>query len=130
MPDLEFFEIRKVDGNPRLFFCADEPHTNEDAHDISIEKWRTVLSHLREGILLRVDDGDEQGCGYCHMYLTREDYCEQCPIYQETGYSLCYETPYRDFVECRYDLNFPGMIDAAEREIDFLDQIRKTFQGE
>lgn len=72
------------------------------------------------GLKLSVED-----CPLCRLYF--EDDCRGCPVFEDTGTSACYGTPYEQVTSAVRDYKLQGdnihadkVIIAVKAEVDYL----------
>jgi hypothetical protein len=110
--------------NGWLFYKGEKPKTVAEAKAISVEKWEIVQEMAEGGRLIA--DGAYDTCGFCMMFwgdLLLHNHCEGCPIYIETGYRGCHNTPYdRYFQAWRLDMVTEAKL-AIKAEIEFLEAL-------
>jgi len=99
------FEINE----DRLFFIGEYPRTLEEAWDITIKKWETVIENPG------VDDSGAMACGLCMLFFDND--CIGCPI-NKSGYRYCIGTPYTDYAVDGGDTKY------AKAELEFLKKLR------
>jgi len=96
--------------------------TVDQALDLSIEKWETIVKHIEEhGIT--VECGGRHTCALCGMFWL--PMCEGCPIHAETGQHGCVSTPYDDYDSwCGSDSD--ENLEHAKAELKFLKGLREA----
>lgn len=111
--------------NNLVEFVGDEPTTNAQAKDISIESWKLKLNHLEQGHILFPFSTHGSVCGYCILYFAANDSCEGCPVLNETGLSGCGGTPCEGYLDEIYhgQSDIPTLIRYAQAEIEFLEAL-------
>ena len=105
---------------------VDRIKNGEDALELSIEKWKDIVNHLKSikyesDYDYALEDGD-QNCALCFLY--RKDGCAKCPVYKFTGYQECNATPYVEFSDCEYEDFFFSKLSIAKEELEFLKSLR------
>lgn len=122
----KLFNIIETPDEPipqALEYLGDTPETVEEAFDLSITKWETLVEITAGGRLIL--DGGTQTCGLCMLSSERDsDLCYNCPIAKWTGYDVCHGTPYWD-----YAISFDPMEanQAARRMVEFLTELRPHY---
>jgi len=102
----------------------------EDPLDLSIEKWKDIVNHLKS--IHRASDFDDnleaQGdnCALCEVH----EGCQSCPVYERTGRGDCGGTPYWEFNVAWRRCDLKAMWTAAERELKFLISLKKELNRE
>lgn len=97
------------------------------AHQYSIAKWWVIRDALAGGKLITYD-GSVDTCALCRV--TKMLCLKECPIGMHMRKNGCNDTPYDDF-ETGYPL--PGIdeqLDAARREVEFLQGLYEEEYGE
>lgn len=84
--------------------------TVEEAMELSIKKWATIVEKLKEGYEIR--SFGAYSCGLCQKFMG----CDECPIYKKTGKTSCFGTPY-------YDFRANQSVKNAEAELVFLQKL-------
>ena len=88
-------------------FCP----TEENALDLSIQKWEFILNYLEtEGVIIR--NGDSFTCALCMMASN----CVECPV-KDASYYGCEGTPWEFYIRA-CDIEEAKVY--AQQEIDFL----------
>lgn len=119
-----------IDSDGDLVYKGDAPTTTSQAMDISIAKWKTIISHLQS----MIDSGEPYSyfgcgsthtCGLCMMFFNRpgKEYCEGCPIFEKTGIAGCDGTPYEEWAN-EESTSFKDDLIVAKRELEFLQQLK------
>lgn len=117
---LSFFKMNYDEMVERL-------DAGEDPLEVSILKWKDIV----EG---KGTNEYDDNCALCHVYLTSDMDCGDCPILVRTGKN-CSQLSYMDFVNhvdtcpiCTPERYCPVAINLAEGELRFLESLRKPKQ--
>jgi hypothetical protein len=108
-----------------LFYDGDVPENPEEAWEITIAKWQSIVTLLRAGRPC-YNSGGCDTCGLCMYYGARVDWkmdCEQCPL-SIAGYDRCDRTPYQSFVYATLKDDWLGALQHAIDEIELLKAVR------
>lgn len=109
-------------------------------NDVPLEKLKTDLIALAKSVAhwnaikAEIEFPDCNSCPLCNLYFKNS--CLNCPIEQETGASLCENTPYRDAADAFYGENEYESVDASivayaiDKEIKFLSDLCDKYETE
>lgn len=115
------WDIEYYAGHSRLVYYGDKPGDIYEAFDISFEKWELLRDLAVIGCLF-IGDGGPYTCGLCMMFFYNDDYaCKGCPI-DDITHDGCTGTPYSEWHN-----NYLCNLDAAERELEFLREVKKGY---
>jgi len=116
----ELFDVITVLREPLLRLNNIEINSQRHAIDLSIAKWRLLLSFVEDGVL--IDNGDSGSCGLCRF---NDTVCEDCPIFKfDNRYDGCENTPYNSYEEAYDKKDFYAMYKACRQEIAFLKEVK------
>lgn len=97
----------------------------------SIEHWE----RLANGKFADNETPTADHCALCKLFFENreeEDRCKGCPVYNRTGFTSCFETPYGDAYNAfdDYGLDSESFKDAAHKELAFLKTLLPKDQQE
>lgn len=100
---------------------------------MTIEKLQKDIKLVQECIMhwdrviQGVDRPNVQSCSLCREYLLNAgmDSCKKCPIYEETGQTVCSGTPYQEALAEYYN---SSSVSERTRMRDFLRELESTLQ--
>jgi hypothetical protein len=102
------------------------PASQEEALEMSIAKWETIVDHIElTGELIY--DGEADTCALCEMYYEHVKWpvcCEGCPVAEHTGYSHCRKTPFSAYQRALEKDDVEAGLEAARKELEFLKSLR------
>jgi len=91
-----------------------------DLIQLSVQKWERV----RELVLAHpeITKGTQLGlgstsCSLCMAHYFGANQCEECPVYQASGYKVCYDTPYTKAINAE---DRDTLLMGIGEEIEFL----------
>ena len=117
--ELPNFIIEKgeVDTN----FELDGSENDKELLELSIEKWQTIVDHIKShiGKSRMVKDGGKWTCTCCLRYF--ENHCYACPIYEYKSRTHCEETPYALYQDK------PNLTNA-KKEVAFLKKVLESLE--
>ena len=119
------FTYNKIHNRLELAFELPEDMTLSEALEASIGKWKAIIYIMEFGHQYP-DDGGMDTCALCHKFAanaSEENFCSACPIKQATGLDTCAGTPYIAYGEARKQEDHSRMIEAAHREVAFLEDL-------
>lgn len=95
----------------------------------SIEHWEENVYRAREG-RLGAWNIDADSCALCVTCADISDVtrkCEICPVGQETGHYGCVGSPYTIVCDLLTECpdNYDSILEAAEAELEFLENLKK-----
>jgi len=102
-------------------------HCSDKARMKSVlKKWETIVKILEAGNM--PENTGFKSCAFCLAYNyadedTGHDYCDDCPIRNETEQEGCSETPFDFFIYAQLYKSIPPMLEAAKAELQFLIQL-------
>ena len=99
------------------------PESVEEALELSIQKWKSIIYLTERGFKIRADGGPST-CGLCTLFHHREDPCYGCPIRERTGLDGCIDTPHEDW-EIAVGIHYFSGLEQAREEIEFLESLRR-----
>ena len=87
----------------------------------SIEHWR----RMEDGSQKRRESPSAEQCALCNIFnAPRTPQCIGCPVMEQTGLSLCNETPFIDAYEAFLKTGIsPTFRAAAKKEREFLESL-------
>lgn len=94
--------------------------TEEQALEMSIQKWEAIERFIEQGEEV-LDDNGYHTCALCSLYLKKFN-CKGCPVKEYTVYGGCDGTPYEEIVPYLGD---PMLLELASEELEFLKGLRK-----
>ena len=101
----------------KLVYEGPGPENVDEAWDISIEKWKTLVD---DPVYVVYDEGGYTTCGLCMLYNTvtsDSDWdCGRCPIALD-GHPGCSGTPYNDYAQ-------DPCYEYAQDELEYLLALR------
>lgn len=99
------------------------PEDEEEAINLSVNKWQFVVESLESSTSL-VNDGGWTTCALCQIYdRGNHERCYGCPVVERTGLPGCENTPYREYREALKRGDRTAALDAARREVEFLQSL-------
>jgi len=130
------FETQNRECYKLLVFTGDKPETDEEALELSVEKWEFIVAALSaEGSSGDLLDNGWYTCGLCMHYGTlyydgRVDCGTGCPVAVYTGDNYCDGTPYHDYDDAVHTYDNKGaLLAAATREVAFLKEVQAWWLG-
>lgn len=105
------------DDENDLLFVGEEPTTQKEALDISIEKWMQIVDRLNKELLVHQEGGGAT-CGLCMLYCFDFRNCSMCPVKIKTGKAGCVGSPYENWID-------DESLESAEAELEFLLNLKK-----
>lgn len=117
--------LSDLEGENQLTMKEGTEVTSENALDLSIEKWETIVGWAEKGnhLIYLLIDGPGT-CGLCRMYYA--DGCRDCPVALYSGNKHCNGTPLDDFDNSRDDGDDKKALEAAKSELAFLRRLKET----
>ena len=95
--------------------------TEEEAIELSIQKWESIIYLTERGFKIRADGGPST-CGLCALFY-HDVHCHGCPIYEETGLKGCVSTPHEDW-EIAVGIHCNSGLAQAREEVEFLESLK------
>lgn len=93
-----------------------------EALDASIDHWKRMRKDRRCGE--RPVGTDCALCRLFNHFAVKPTRCRGCPVYESTGYTLCFGTPYVDADIMFHTGTDEEFYKAATAEIEFLESLR------
>lgn len=120
-------------------FYSDVYELDDDTPDIeavkhSLRKWTGALPenlakhdlHYVNWTIKPTDSGtiaafrfDSESCSLCRLYMTKDEECGNCPLYQSAGYISCDDSGLSAYRSSKNDPT--PMIEALQKTITFLE---------
>jgi len=100
----KFFKAHKIGFGQFLEYDGPPPASPEDALEIAIAKWVSIVEVLEDMLLKRekdamiIHDGGRLTCGLCYSYFDFTGCDDRCPVKITTGVDFCKgNKPYMDY---------------------------------
>ena len=98
------------------------PESVEEAIELSIQKWRSIVYLTERGFKIRADGGPST-CGLCVLFHSQERPCYGCPIRERTRIDGCQGTSH-EYWEIAVGIHYESGLEEAKGEIRFLESLK------
>lgn len=116
---MRFFIVKTRDTEAKIECEGTWPQNKEQALELSIVKWETMLQGYKDDpSLIHINNQGTWTCALCRLYGAK---CDGCPV-DVAGYRQCKGTPYEGHVATE---NRVAAMKFAEKEIEFLKSLRE-----
>ena len=118
------FTVRARDrGGWELVATGVWPTRRDGAWAVALDKWQVMVAALGRG-LWPIRDGGAKTCALCRVYETATGGLD-CRSCMGEPYIGCLGTPYWDYVDAVFANDPVAGLNAAERELAFLETLSR-----
>ncbi len=121
------FYVNEVNNYGNIYYMLHvvpdlSPATVEEAIDLSIQKWKSIIYLTERGFNIQADGGYGT-CALCDMFYHQMHMCESCPISERVGKLYCEATPHVTWEEA-VDCDDKDGLYEAKQELAFLESLK------